>query len=351
MATQAMTMRVFVASPGDVEPERDALARVLTDVNLALESLAPHHPVVLQLVRWETHVHPDFGRPQGVVNDQIRDYDVMVGIMWKRFGTPTGHAESGTEEEFRLAYDRWTAGGTPHILFYFSEAAMPVKLSSAEVGQLQKVVAFREELTQQGLVKSYASAGEFPDVVRRDLIRLVGRILNGEDGTTAGSAPPVAAGADLQVELMRPQITRLAEEYEHVRDTMSPGDRRTQAMEAVAARMRALAADVYPMLEELAGSASPGQRLAAVSLLEVRPNADYLDWVAARLQDGAEKPFLQYHATLALLQAVRELASSHRPELESAIAQASRWTAALPPSTDRARIVSTARDRLSRTSA
>jgi hypothetical protein len=56
----------------------------------------------LELVRWETHAYPSFGDdPQAVINEQIPDdFDLFLGLMWYRFGTPTGRAGSGTLEEF-----------------------------------------------------------------------------------------------------------------------------------------------------------------------------------------------------------------------------------------------------------
>lgn len=112
-------IRVFVASPGDVTVERAALGRVVRDVNLAIDAFAPDRAIV-ELPEWETDVVPGMGRAQGVINRQIGDYDFLVGIMWRRFGTPTGVAGSGTEEEFRRAYRQWEATGSPEILFYFS---------------------------------------------------------------------------------------------------------------------------------------------------------------------------------------------------------------------------------------
>lgn len=38
---------------------------------------------------------------------EIADSDVVVGIFWKRFGTPTGDAQSETEHELRKASDAW----------------------------------------------------------------------------------------------------------------------------------------------------------------------------------------------------------------------------------------------------
>ena len=110
----------------------------------------PLNPLVLELLRWETHAYPSMGRPQSVINAQIGDYDVFVGILWKRFGTPTGRAESGTEEEFRLAFDSWKKTKRPHILLYFYTAPLVPPKSAEEVRQLGLVIDFRERKKQRG---------------------------------------------------------------------------------------------------------------------------------------------------------------------------------------------------------
>ena len=70
--------------------------------------VAAPHGLDLELVRWETHVRPGIAADaQAVVNPQIGPYDLFIGILWNRFGTPTGRAESGTREEFDQAYARW----------------------------------------------------------------------------------------------------------------------------------------------------------------------------------------------------------------------------------------------------
>ena len=99
-------VRIFVASPSDVQSEREQLAKVINELNLTITAIAPEKRVLLELVRWETHVSPSLGRdPQDVVNRQIGEYDLFVGILWKRMGTPTAVATSGTEEEFNRAYN------------------------------------------------------------------------------------------------------------------------------------------------------------------------------------------------------------------------------------------------------
>jgi hypothetical protein len=55
--------------------------------------------------------------------------------------------------------------------------------------------------------------------------------------------------------------------------------------------------------DELIESDSAGEHLAAIVMLQVGPNLDYLDWLAKRL--GVEKPFIGKQAALALLVAAR----------------------------------------------
>jgi hypothetical protein len=43
--------------------------------------------------------------PQGLIDERMKidEADVVIGIFWKRFGTPTSNAASGTEHELRRA--------------------------------------------------------------------------------------------------------------------------------------------------------------------------------------------------------------------------------------------------------
>src|SRR3954468_13220830 len=142
------TIRIFASSPADLSTERKALASAIQELNTTLHALVPDKGIALELVAWETHTHPDVGTdPQAVVDGQLGyECDVFVGMMWKRFGTPTPKWGSGTEQEFRSAYSGWQRVRRPaHILFYFSEAPVSTKLTVADTQQLGLVVQFREE--------------------------------------------------------------------------------------------------------------------------------------------------------------------------------------------------------------
>ena len=168
--TQTVTkVRLFVASPADVQRERDSIVRVVSELN---NTTGYNLELVVELIRWETHARPALGRPQGVINAQIGDYDIFVGIMWKRFGTPTGQAESGTGEEFNLAYEEWKRDNRLQVLFYFSQAKYTLN-SVSETEQAAKVLAFKEELKTKGLIWEYPNASEFPNKLRQHLTMIL----------------------------------------------------------------------------------------------------------------------------------------------------------------------------------
>ena len=82
MATTATKVRIFVASPFDTASERQQLNGVVEELNVLVPALAPEKQIVLQLVKWETSVAPGMGRDaQDVVNQQIGEYDIFVGII------------------------------------------------------------------------------------------------------------------------------------------------------------------------------------------------------------------------------------------------------------------------------
>ena len=69
--------------------------------------------------------------------------------MWTRFGTPTGRAGSGTEEEFNRVFEQWEKDeNSVSILLYFKEAM--VDPSSLDLAQLAAVRAFQDRVKAMG---------------------------------------------------------------------------------------------------------------------------------------------------------------------------------------------------------
>ena len=118
-ATFTHFLQVLVASPNDVAEERDVVADAIDELNATWRKSGT---MQLKLLRWETDTRPGLGTDaQAVINNQIADdYDIFIGIMGARFGTPTGRAESGTEEEFERASARFKEGPTKVSVMFYS---------------------------------------------------------------------------------------------------------------------------------------------------------------------------------------------------------------------------------------
>ena len=124
MPRQENVIVVFVASPSDLDPERNCLEEVIKELN---RSWSRSTGFRLELVRWETHGYPEVGQdPQDVLNRELpNDSDIFIGLMWSRYGTETGRAGSGTEEEFNRALERHRRDPESiRIMFYFKDAPL-----------------------------------------------------------------------------------------------------------------------------------------------------------------------------------------------------------------------------------
>src|SRR5439155_14004985 len=149
MSSTETIFRAFVASPTDVCEERAILEEVVREFNI---TWSENFRVRIELLKWETHTYPAAGdSPQGVINRQIGDdYDLFIGIMWHRFGTPTEEFGSGTEEEFSRAWARFKNDpGSLDIMFYFKDA--PVSPSQLDLPQLDAVRKFKAQLGDEGV--------------------------------------------------------------------------------------------------------------------------------------------------------------------------------------------------------
>ena len=172
MPTTQTVFQVFVASPSDVAEEREILNSVIDEIN---QTYGDTDKIRLELVKWETHSRPGFATdPQDLINRQIGDaYDIFLGIMWGRFGTPTLRADSGTEEEFDRALSRWKDfPESIEIMFYFKNAGIP--FNKIEPEQVAKVTAFKKRISSEGGVfVEFKDTAEFRTKARRHLTRFI----------------------------------------------------------------------------------------------------------------------------------------------------------------------------------
>jgi hypothetical protein len=131
------------------------------------------------------------------------------------------------------------------------------------------------------------------------------------------AAPSSTLRKEMEAQI-RARMLAFAQEYETTRSSMPSGDERTRAMNGVVAKMRTLALAADFLLDELmSASQSPGRRLAAICILQMKPSMSAVPWLVDRMR--AERPFVFFHASVALLNAVRRFGASDKAALGTAI--------------------------------
>jgi len=180
MAYAARVIQILIASPGDVQKEREIISEVIYEWNYVNSR---DRSIVLLPIRWETHASPEMGSaPQAVINKQIVDYcDMAVAVFWTRLGTPTDEAESGTAEEItRLG------NAEKPVMLYFSQAE--VALHTVDLEEYQRLTAFKKQTYPKGLIENYSSTAEFRDKLGRQLAIQIGNLIAADSQKRSESA-------------------------------------------------------------------------------------------------------------------------------------------------------------------
>lgn len=165
-------LTVFISGPADTDADQSALRRVIEKLSRRLEKT---HALTLRAVSWPDDVRPGVNSDaQAEINRQIgTGYDIYVGVIGPRFGTPTPRAGSGTSEELEVAVDRFLANPrTLRVLLYFKRT--PEDPFAMDLEQLAKVKAFRDALPARGvLYRDFNDTAEFVGLVDEHIHGLI----------------------------------------------------------------------------------------------------------------------------------------------------------------------------------
>ncbi|WP_313090678.1 hypothetical protein [Chryseobacterium flavum] len=168
---------VLLSSPTDLESERNEIPHLIEELN---KTYGKSNDVYFDLIKWETHSAPGITHSytQQIINEDIGDeYDIFLGIIWKKFGTPTTLAESGTEEEFLRALKRFESGENIQILFYFKSESIPIDEIIPE--QIIKIRDFKEKLRQKNILYwNFSNTDELINQLRIHLPKRTDNLLN-----------------------------------------------------------------------------------------------------------------------------------------------------------------------------
>jgi len=158
--------------------EKETVKYLCNEIN---QDLRDECKVNLLPLDYNESVVPQLGpRIQDLVDESIGEYEVYIGILRTRFGSPPGghHPEtgaeycSGTEREFEDAYSRWKLSNEPIINFYFAkDPRLNAPPTAKEIDQLSKVIRFKDKIKDEylGWIVEYDNSLDFERKVRRFL--------------------------------------------------------------------------------------------------------------------------------------------------------------------------------------
>lgn len=174
---QIRLLKIFLASPSDVNKERKYVLEVVGEIN---KTVAIAKNITLQVFSSDT-TFPGYGQDgQAVLNKQLgtmKEYDLFLGIMWSRIGTPTSRAVSGTAEEYERAVRAYSCYQKPQIWFYFRE--LKAKLDTREkLQQADGVIKFRNKVQRKALVHEYKTPSNFRDRFRQAMLLWLDKYLD-----------------------------------------------------------------------------------------------------------------------------------------------------------------------------
>lgn len=166
--------KVFIASPSGLDDIRGAFKERLQAYN---ETDANERGVHFKPIGWEITL-AGVGRPQELINNDIRKCDYFVLVLHDRWGTPPSTSNdytSGTEEEFDVAIECLNSELYPMkdmVLFF---RAVNSRQLSDPGEQLSKVLAFKKtrEEKKDLLYHSFDSQIGFEEFLNRHLAKWV----------------------------------------------------------------------------------------------------------------------------------------------------------------------------------
>ncbi|GGK15521.1 hypothetical protein GCM10007962_07240 [Yeosuana aromativorans] len=175
---QIKEIKLFVSCPSDIVDELDSVKLVVEDIN---KTMGEQNSYVLKLLNWKTDTYTQIGSDaQEVINNQIESqYDILVGLVWLKLGTPTKRDKSGTVEEINRALKN----NEKEQLIYF-KTAPPTDITKINPEELKKINQFKNELGDKGvLYHEFSSTTKFESLFRIQLTKLIYDKLSNKDIT------------------------------------------------------------------------------------------------------------------------------------------------------------------------
>ena len=162
---------IFLSSPSDLIDERKMFIEI---IELTNKIKAKSKGILLEGICWEDAL-PAMGRPQEIINEYLKKSHLVVMLLWKRWGSPTGNYSSGFEEEFEEAKKN-----DKNIWVYFRD--VPNNMSKYPDEQLRKVLEFKKKVETERtcLFRQYKDQDEWKKIFCLNLMQWLDQERSGQ---------------------------------------------------------------------------------------------------------------------------------------------------------------------------
>lgn len=216
------TIRVFIASPGDLAVERAAFKKVVDELN---DGFAAGAGVKFVPLGWEDTLSEVGRRPQDEINKDVDRCDVFMLALHRRWGAKAADipkpATSRTEEEYLRAFGRWKNTESPRIFVFFKKINADLLVDPGQ--ELKKVLAFKRKLEKSGIVlyRNFDDEPAFRSEIKKHL-----------QAVAKPDEPPPVAAPLTPVDMPPDRIKELEK-------ALADSEKRTKRAEAVIKRLQA----------------------------------------------------------------------------------------------------------------
>lgn len=294
---------VYISAPrAAYQWTRELLLPALTEY---LSEELGYEPVIFREFNFKDAVPEGW---QATVTNALESSKVLVYIL------PQPEGSSGPAgQELLLFQSRQRLTDTRLIfpvLYNTENKSLPKAPSGVEDLQWTDLSAYNPDQINRSTKTNAEFAGKI-EALAKEIYRSL-------SASSSGKSTKLAGKTDNDPEARFKEMEALAAQYETLREKTPAGTSRTMLMENIVQKMKKIAGDGLPGLQDLMLSDSPGKRLAAIAALQVTPNIDHVLWLAGHV-GNSERPFVGYHASVALFIASRAFREKFNGEMRHAI--------------------------------
>lgn len=161
MSKNIKQIKILISCPADVENIKDLIEKCCANFNPAFSK---NENIVFEVIHWKKNVNAIItgGRPQDIINQEFEDqeYDIFIGILWKRFGEKQSNGKTPTEEEYEIALKNYKEKQKPKkVKVYFKQDLNAMPKTEEDILQMTEILRFKKKIQKEGLYAEFNEGG------------------------------------------------------------------------------------------------------------------------------------------------------------------------------------------------